>query len=328
MLNKHTKDKTNEILIIPIVYGTIAFSLGKKADDTATHKWCVYVRGNNNEDLSNYIKEVSFTLHSTFPNNVRTVSTQPFELYELGWGEFDIKIQIFLHDPVLKVIEYIQPLKLYPYFSHTAHSSKKPVLSESYDEIIIINPRKEFFKEILKLTSTNNDAMNVNISKRNSNSNLELNEDKAKDNENEANEFPGDNGLDCESNADTNLNTNNANNLNKKRINSNINNSSVKNQVVGGSSLKDKDNISVSSNHETKDNKDINDKLIPNVKQHFAPISDEVHYKQLQDVNVFITKEIQKLKSALEENDKALTSINKKIKDYKAKARSSQPQQQ
>lgn len=35
----------------PIVYGSIAFPLGKKSE-FATHKWTFYVRGPNNEDLS------------------------------------------------------------------------------------------------------------------------------------------------------------------------------------------------------------------------------------------------------------------------------------
>lgn len=36
----------------PIVYGTIATWLGRKADEKKTHSWICYVRGVNNEDLS------------------------------------------------------------------------------------------------------------------------------------------------------------------------------------------------------------------------------------------------------------------------------------
>ena len=43
------------------VVGTIAYSLGKKAEETATHEWTVYLRPSNpDEDMSNYIKRVVF----------------------------------------------------------------------------------------------------------------------------------------------------------------------------------------------------------------------------------------------------------------------------
>ena len=40
---------------VPIVYGSCAFFLGKKAHETATHKWTLFVRGPNDEDLSVFI---------------------------------------------------------------------------------------------------------------------------------------------------------------------------------------------------------------------------------------------------------------------------------
>jgi transcription initiation factor IIF auxiliary subunit len=55
----------------PIIYGNISWWLGKKADDTKTHRWTTYVRGPHNEDLSYFIKKVVFTLHPSFPNPVR-----------------------------------------------------------------------------------------------------------------------------------------------------------------------------------------------------------------------------------------------------------------
>jgi YEATS domain-containing protein 4 len=55
----------------PVIYGNISWWLGKKADDTKTHRWTTYVRGPHNEDLSYFIKKVVFTLHPSFPNPVR-----------------------------------------------------------------------------------------------------------------------------------------------------------------------------------------------------------------------------------------------------------------
>ena len=58
---------------IPIVYGNISFWLGKRADTSASHKWICYIRGLNNEDLSNIIKKVTFILHPSFANNIRSI---------------------------------------------------------------------------------------------------------------------------------------------------------------------------------------------------------------------------------------------------------------
>lgn len=54
--------------MFPIVYGSLAFSMGKKAETSSanTHKWICYVRGVNNEDLSYLIRKVEFVLHSSF----------------------------------------------------------------------------------------------------------------------------------------------------------------------------------------------------------------------------------------------------------------------
>lgn len=57
-------------LVFPYIYGSLAFSLGKKGD-SYTHKWICYLRGVNNEDLSYLIKKVVFILHLSFQNPVR-----------------------------------------------------------------------------------------------------------------------------------------------------------------------------------------------------------------------------------------------------------------
>lgn len=146
------KNINNEIISKSIVYGSIAFWLGKKSEQNLTHKWCVYVRGNNNEDISYFVKEVVFTLHSTFENNVRVVKNWPYELYASGWGEFDIKITIHLLDETIKPIEFIHFLKLYPPANQTP-STKKPIVSEFFDEIVFVNPKK-FLRDCLLMSSS------------------------------------------------------------------------------------------------------------------------------------------------------------------------------
>ena len=152
-----------EIVIKSLIYGSIAFYLGKKAEEFISHRWCVYVRGVHNEDISYFIKEVHFTLHPSFKDNVRKLSKFPFEVYECGWGEFDIKINIFFQEESLKPVEIIHSLKLYPTQSHAALSAKKPVVSENYEEIIFVNPKKAFLETLnsIKVEAKNIIQMNI-----------------------------------------------------------------------------------------------------------------------------------------------------------------------
>ncbi|QCE09593.1 YEATS domain-containing protein [Vigna unguiculata] len=87
-------------ICVPIVYGTIAFYFGRKASESQSHKWTMYVRGASNEDLGVVIKRVVFQLHPSFNNPTRVVESPPFELSESGWGEFEIAITLYFHSDV------------------------------------------------------------------------------------------------------------------------------------------------------------------------------------------------------------------------------------
>ena len=84
---------------LPFVYGSIAFYLGKKADEFQTHEWTLFVRGPNQEDLSVVISKVIFQLHASFAKPVRELNQPPFEVTERGWGEFEAQIRIIWKDP-------------------------------------------------------------------------------------------------------------------------------------------------------------------------------------------------------------------------------------
>ena len=49
----------------PIIYGNSAVAL-KNSDNEHTHKWTIFVRGFNNEDISTYVRKVIFKLHESF----------------------------------------------------------------------------------------------------------------------------------------------------------------------------------------------------------------------------------------------------------------------
>jgi len=103
----------NTTISFPIVYGSISFPL-KKPEKYHTHRWTLYVRGPNNEDLSNGISKVVFQLHPSFPQSVRELNYPPFEVTEKGWGEFEATIRIIWREPSEKATELTHGIKLYP----------------------------------------------------------------------------------------------------------------------------------------------------------------------------------------------------------------------
>ncbi|GFP88995.1 transcription initiation factor TFIID subunit 14b [Phtheirospermum japonicum] len=142
------KLKDSEICI-PIVYGNTAFWLGKKASEYQSHKWTVYVRGATNEDLGVAVKRAVFQLHSSFNNPTRVVDSPPFEVSESGWGEFEIAITLHFHNDVSdKPLHLYHHLKLYPEEEAGPLSTKKPVVVESYDEIVLSEPSEAFFARV------------------------------------------------------------------------------------------------------------------------------------------------------------------------------------
>jgi transcription initiation factor IIF auxiliary subunit len=56
-----------DTIIKPIIVGTVAEQLPpEQQTEEKTHRWTVYVRGVNNEDLSYFISHVVFKLHWSF----------------------------------------------------------------------------------------------------------------------------------------------------------------------------------------------------------------------------------------------------------------------
>ncbi|KAG6866118.1 hypothetical protein C0991_008426 [Blastosporella zonata] len=152
----------------PIIYGNTATVLTQKERESLpspdhTHRWTVAVRSaasaedsdqvGGSDDLSYFIKRVTFKLHDTYTNPSRNVDKAPFEVSETGWGEFDIQIRItFIQECGEKVIVVYHHLKLHPW---TANGEPEipplevamkagPVHSWQYDEIVFHDPYQNF----------------------------------------------------------------------------------------------------------------------------------------------------------------------------------------
>lgn len=166
-----TKRLPNTTASLPIVYGSIAFYLGKKADELETHEWTLFLRGPNQADdhlNSLVISKVVFQLHPSFAQTTRELTEPPYEVTERGWGEFEAQIRIHWKDPSEQTTIVNHSLKLYPQgMPSTPSASKnelvqqsmeKPVFSETYDEVVFTNPTESFFRSLTQITAVPPDA--------------------------------------------------------------------------------------------------------------------------------------------------------------------------
>eukprot|EP00210_Caulerpa_lentillifera_P007839 g7481.t1 len=134
------------VFVLPICIGSIAFWQGKKAPEKKCYRWAVYVRSPARVDVSHIIKRVRFQLHPSFPQPERIIEKPPYELEETGWGEFEVVVGIEFHsDAHESPVELTHSLKLY---TTSEPSTKRPVVSEKYDEIVFSEPSASFFYRI------------------------------------------------------------------------------------------------------------------------------------------------------------------------------------
>jgi hypothetical protein len=105
----HVVDKVDK----PFVYGSAAFWQGKNISETQhSHKWTVYLRGLENEDLSYFIKSVAFTLHQSFTEPTRG------QRGRTGNGRGGAQIALHSHSPsdsrrffALSLAQFSTPLR-------------------------------------------------------------------------------------------------------------------------------------------------------------------------------------------------------------------------
>ncbi|KAJ2807477.1 NuA4 histone H4 acetyltransferase complex and the SWR1 complex subunit [Coemansia guatemalensis] len=148
---KSGKRMKGVVISKPIMYGNIATELLSRKTDH-THKWTVFLRGPNGQDISYFIHKVEFKLHETFVNNNRAFKGPPYEVTETGWGEFEIITKIYF-PPASgeKPISLYHMLKLYPPDAPGQSWPKgKPVNNFFYDELIFSEPTEEFFEMLTK----------------------------------------------------------------------------------------------------------------------------------------------------------------------------------
>ena len=137
----------------PFTYGTEAIPFDpenrpKDAPPDHTHRWKVFVRGVNNEDISYWLRKVQFKLHDTYANSVRMIESPPFEVEETGWGEFEIAIKFyFVPESTEKPQQIWHGLKLHPYYGDVEQQKRdrSMVTSVCYEEVLFNEPVEAFY---------------------------------------------------------------------------------------------------------------------------------------------------------------------------------------
>ncbi|EHY57851.1 Protein AF-9-like protein [Exophiala dermatitidis] len=137
----------------PFIYGTEAVPFDpenrpKDAPADHTHRWKVFVRGVNGEDISYWLRKVQFKLHDTYANSVRMIESPPFEVEETGWGEFEIAIKFyFVPESMEKPQQIWHGLKLHPYHGDIEQQKRdrSMISSVCYEEVLFNEPVEAFY---------------------------------------------------------------------------------------------------------------------------------------------------------------------------------------
>lgn len=129
----------------PLVIGSVAIFMGKNADKSASHRWSLYIRGKQHENLENFIDKVIFSIHPSFPKPEREVCSPPYQIFETGWGEFETGVEVFFKDTSYKSVRFRHHLKLFELNSRGKKvESPNPVVSETYEELLFQMPAESY----------------------------------------------------------------------------------------------------------------------------------------------------------------------------------------
>ena len=82
-------------------------------EGVSTHKWMVYVRGDEENPSLPEVGRVRYTLHPSYkPHDEVDVDAPPWQLTRRGWGEFPLRVLIFFKNTENKSVEMVHHLKL------------------------------------------------------------------------------------------------------------------------------------------------------------------------------------------------------------------------
>ena len=119
-----------------------------------THRWTIYVRGINDAPISYWLRKATFQLHETYTNRTRTIdSPGPFEVSETGWGEFEVRVQLYFVPEANEKAQVLwHAIKLHPPGNNDEEREEYRrkmggvVINEDYNEVVFSEPTESFFE--------------------------------------------------------------------------------------------------------------------------------------------------------------------------------------
>ncbi|EDK47580.1 conserved hypothetical protein [Lodderomyces elongisporus NRRL YB-4239] len=146
---------------LPVLYGNHAYKLTPETRKATTpqdhtHIWTVFFKPVLGDvDLTPLIKKVTFKLHETYENPIRSIERPPYQVTETGWGEFEIIIKLHFHSGVdlginEKNFQIFHALKLHPYNPQHPKRENGEVHLILYDELVFNEPTDKVFEILTK----------------------------------------------------------------------------------------------------------------------------------------------------------------------------------
>uniref|UniRef100_A0A5S6Q0U8 YEATS domain-containing protein 4 n=1 Tax=Trichuris muris TaxID=70415 RepID=A0A5S6Q0U8_TRIMR len=141
-------------VVKPIVYGSRSHALpqGTMVSDH-THAWKLYVKPYYDEDISLYVRKVTFKLHDSYAQPTRVITNPPYEINETGWGEFEAVIRLFFADSAERSVNIYHVIRLFNNEPDVI-AGRKPLIAECYDELIFWQPSVSMYDALRKSDET------------------------------------------------------------------------------------------------------------------------------------------------------------------------------
>lgn len=152
-----TKRIKNVSISVPVLYGNTAVRLTpemrtERTPVDHTHEWTIFFKPVlDNIDLTPLLKRVTFKLHETYENPVRSIEKPPYKVTETGWGEFEIIIKLHFHSGSElgineKNFQIFHALKLHPFNPQHPIKENGEVHSVLFDELVFQEPTERVFE--------------------------------------------------------------------------------------------------------------------------------------------------------------------------------------
>ncbi|XP_018009558.1 serine/arginine repetitive matrix protein 2 isoform X1 [Hyalella azteca] len=129
---------------INVQIGHTAHVLTQSTEEGYTHEWSVWVQGENNRSITEFVEKVVFTLHESFKRPKRIFKTPPFKVIEKGYGGFNLPVEIYFKSNNEETRK-----TRFEYDLFLQEISGEPINHIRTERLTFFSPQDEFRKKLL-----------------------------------------------------------------------------------------------------------------------------------------------------------------------------------